>query len=286
MKTSTQTLILANEFGPEEAVRMICDAGFDCIDHSLFSGKRGKMDIEKTDFLSDMEKLREIAVSYEVDFNQTHAPFASFREGDDDYNEWVKPLIIKAIEATGILGAKYVVIHPFAISKNQKQANMDFFGSLIPYAEKHDVKIAIENMFGHDPVKDVLVKNVCSDGPELCDYIDTLNSKSIVACIDIGHCGLVGEDAAHMIKMVGGDRIKCLHVHDNDHKNDLHTIPFTEKIDFPSVIQALIDINYNGELTLEADHFLYGFPKELYKDCLSLMSRTARYLADMSSVDE
>ena len=46
-------------------------------------------------------------------------------------------------------------------------------------------------------------------------------------------------------------------------------------------MQALKDINYDGELTLEADHFFGGFPKELYKDCLQLLSRTARYLAEM-----
>ncbi len=281
MKTSTQTLALANAFGTEKAVKMICEAGFDSIDHSLFAGKRGKMDIETEGFLSKMENLRKLAASYGGEFNQTHAPFGSFREGDDDFNTWVKPLIIKAIEATGILGAKYVIIHPFTVSKNQKQANMDFFSSLIPYAEKHNVIIAIENMFGHDPVKNMLVKNVCSDGPELSDYIDTLDSKNICACIDIGHCGLVGENAADMIKQVGGDRLRSIHVHDNDYMNDLHTIPFTQKIDFQAVMQSLKDINYKGELTMEADHFYNGFPKELYKDCLQLLSKTARVLAEM-----
>ena len=280
MKTSTQTLTLANEFGPEVAVRMICDVGFNCIDYSLFAGKRGKMDIEKDNFLLGMDKLRKFAESYGVEFNQTHAPFASFREGDEDFNNWVKPLIIKAIEATGLLGAEYVVIHPFAVSKNKKQANMDFFSSLIPYAEKHDVTIAIENMFGHDPVKDKLVKNVCSDGAELSDYIDTLNSKNVCACLDIGHCSLVGENPAEMIRQLGG-RLRCLHIHDNDNLKDMHTLPFTKKIDFVSAIQALKDIEYKGELTLEADHFMYGFPKELYKDCIVMMSGTARYMADI-----
>lgn len=281
MKTSTQTFTLANTFGAEKAVKMICEAGFDCIDHSLFGGKRGEMQIETDGFLNEMENLKKIAASYGCGFNQTHAPFASFIEGDNDYNTWVKPLIVKAIEATGRLGARHVIVHPFSLSTNQKQANMDFFASLIPYAEKNNVIIAIENMFGYDPIRNILVKNVCSDGSELSDYIDTLNSKSICGCIDIGHCGLVGENAAEMIKQLGNERLKCLHVHDNDHINDLHTIPFTEKIDFLAVMQSLKDINYQGELTLEADHFLSGFPKELYNDCLQLLSRTARVLTEL-----
>lgn len=280
MKTSTQTCVPAVKFGNEKAVKMICESGFDCLDHSFFTGKPGSMHIEKPEFMVDMEKLRKTAESYERVFNQTHAPFASFREGDDEFNEWVKPLIIKAIEATAVLGAKYVVIHPFGLSKDQKQANMDFFGSLIPYAEKNNVVIAIENMFGYDPELDRIVKNVCSDGAELADYIDTLGSDNVCACIDIGHCGLVGEDPAEMIRQLGS-RLKSLHVHDNDHKSDKHTLPFLEKINFKAVMKALKDIEYIGELTLEADHFLYGMPTELYSEGLKLMSSTARYLADL-----
>lgn len=281
MKISTQTVSLAKKFGNEEAIKMICNAGFDCIDYSFFSGKRGQMDIESDGFLSELETLRKLAESYGSSFNQTHAPFGSYIEGDDDYNTWMKPLIIKAIEAASILSAKYVVVHPFTLSVNQKQANMDFYNSLIPHAEKYDVIIAIENLFQYDPKIDSLVKSVCSDGPELVDYIDSLNSENICACIDVGHCGLVGEDAADMIRQTGGNRLKCLHIHDNDHKNDLHTLPFTQKIDFPSIMQALKDIKYDGEMTLEADKFLYSMPKELCKDALQLMSNTARYLADL-----
>jgi sugar phosphate isomerase/epimerase len=225
--------------------------------------------------------MKEIAGTYGVSFNQTHAPFASFIEGDDKYNEWIRPLLFKSIEATAILGAKYMVVHPFYVSKDKKKANMEFFASMLPFAEKHNVKLALENMFGWDPVRDVLIKNVCSDAEELCDYVDSLDSEYAVACLDVGHCGLVGENAPDMIRKLG-DRLKCVHIHDNDNVTDLHTIPFSQKLDFGEIVKAMHDIGYEGELTLEADAFFKGFPVELYEDVLALLSKTARYLADMN----
>jgi len=281
MKVSTQIYRLASRFGDTEAVQFLCKLGYDNLDYSFFGSRANGLPIEEDNFLEKMKKLNKLAASYGVTFNQTHAPFGSFIEGDDEYNEWVKPLIIKSIEASGILGAKYVVVHPFVTKDNQKQANLDFFNSLIPYAKKHNVKIAIENMFGWNPDEKKHVQNVCSNGTELCDYLDSLDRKYFVACLDIGHSGLVGEDAAEMILQLGCDRLKCLHVHDNDFNNDQHTMPYCGKLDFDKIIKALKAINYKGELTLEADNFLNSFPEVLLKDASVLMYKTARYLADL-----
>ncbi|MBN2761762.1 MAG: sugar phosphate isomerase/epimerase [Bacteroidales bacterium] len=280
MKTSTLTYRLVNTYGTEKAVRMICEAGFDCIDHTLFSGVDGRLYLEEEGYFDKLHKMREIAKTYGVSFNQTHAPFASFKEGDDEYNEWVRPLLFKSIEASGILGAKYMVVHPFYVSADKKKANIEFFSSMLPYAEKHNVRLALENMFGWDPKKDILIKNVCSDAEELGDYVDSLDSEYAVACLDVGHCGLVGENAADMIKKLG-NRLKCLHVHDNDNITDLHTIPFSQKLNFVEIMNALHDIDYDGELTLEADNFFTGFPEVLFDDVLTLLSKTARCLANM-----
>lgn len=281
MKTSTITHKLIDLFNLETAVHMICEAGFDCIDHTLFSGVDGKLYIEEDDYLEKLKPMKAIANSYGVSFNQTHAPYTSFKEGDDKYNKWVKPLIIKAIEATGILGAKYIVIHPFFVSTNKKQANMEFFQSLIPYAKKYNVKIAIENMFGRDPEKGILVKNVCSDAKELCDFVDSLDSEYIVACLDVGHCGIIGESVPNMIKELGKERLQCVHIHDNDGISDSHQLPYTQKINFDEIMKALSEIGYEGELTLEVGRFCNDFPSELSGDVLLLMSKVARHLADM-----
>jgi len=281
MKISTQTLRLANTFGDIEAVKFLCELGYDSIDYSFFGSRAKGLPLENDNFFNHLRDLKKLAESYGVTFNQTHAPFGSYIEGDDDFNNWVKPLIIKSIEASGILGAKYVIVHPFVVSKNQKQANIDFFNSLLPHAKKHNVKIALENMFGQDPIEKKYTHNVCSNGVEFCDYLDSLDNKYFVACLDIGHCGLVGEDAAEMVLQLGHDRLKCLHVHDNNKTADQHTLPFLENIDFPGIIKALKEIDYEGELTLEADNFLSKIPIELMKDASILMYKTAKFLANI-----
>jgi sugar phosphate isomerase/epimerase len=60
----------------------------------------------------------------------------------------------------------------------------------------------------------------------------------------------------------------------------LHTLPGLSKISFDSVCHALAEINYQGEITLEADAFLEGFDEELYPDAVRLMAKRAKNLAD------
>jgi len=48
-----------------------------------------------------------------------------------------------------------------------------------------------------------------------------------------------------------GNRLLCTHIHDNDHKSDLHLIPFDGEIDFKKMCQELKACNYEGNITLE-----------------------------------
>ncbi|MCQ2386169.1 MAG: DNA adenine methylase, partial [Clostridia bacterium] len=55
---------------------------------------------------------------------------------------------------------------------------------------------------------------------------------------------------------------------------DLHTIPFLAKTDWQSFTDALREIRYDGDLTLEADGFLKGMPDEILPVAANLMART------------
>ena len=61
---------------------------------------------------------------------------------------------------------------------------------------------------------------------------------------------------------MGGERIKALHVHDNDFVNDCHTMPMMGEMDWDSITKALADINYSGNFTLESDGFFRGMGKD------------------------
>lgn len=278
MLLSTQTDYLTRHLGLEEGVRVLCEAGFDALDFSMFSLAREDNPIN-TEGVKYLEKMKKVADSYGVVFNQAHAPFPSIREGDEEYNKRMFKAIVRSMEVCNYLGIGIVVVHPthFSNKEDRKTLNQDFYNQLIPYCEKYNVKVALENMWGYNNELKKIVPNVCSTGEELAEYVDALDSKYFTVCLDLGHCALVGEDAASMIRVLGHDRVKALHVHDVDGVNDCHTAPFFEKLDWNSITKALADIEYSGDLTFEADSIYLRKPIEL-------LPATAKFLHDIGRV--
>ena len=155
---------------------------------------------------------------------------------------------------------------------------MRFYRSLLPYAKEYDVKIALENMWQIDKKRRVICDDTCSRAVEFARYVDTLDDEHFVACLDLGHCGLIGEEPQDAIRILGHDRLKALHVHDNDYRGDTHTLPFLSHMEWEEIMKALADIKYDGEFTFEADNFLPHFPKDLKPMAAKFMVDTGRYL--------
>ena len=155
---------------------------------------------------------------------------------------------------------------------------MELYRALEPTAESFGVKIALENMWIRKDINgvDKICRVVCSDAEDFNRYVDTLGTKNFTACLDLGHCGLVGEDAADMIRAMGSGRIGALHIHDNEFLHDCHTLPYTMEMDWDSILTALGEIDYKGNFTYEADHFLNGFPDELMGACERFMHDVGR----------
>ena len=57
-------------------------------------------------------------------------------------------------------------------------------------------------------------------------------------------------DVNNLINGLGKD-MEVLHVHDNDKWHDNHAEPFTMGIDFEAVVNALREVGYRGDMTLE-----------------------------------
>lgn len=109
-------------------------------------------------------------------------------------------------------------------------------------------------------------------------YVDELNSEWIVACLDIGHAVLVREQPDEFIRKLGNKRLKCLHVHDVDGTEDLHTFPYFGITDWDAVMKALADIDYSGDFTFESSLFFDNKPAELYPQYAKLLAATGKHL--------
>ena len=275
MKLVNQTDTIAKRLGNEAAVRMVCEAGFDGIDFSMFSMQNDDDILNSACYKKHISELLKIADFYGVTFEQAHAPFPSRKENDAEYSKVIIEKIKRALEITGLLDAKICVVHPVQFSERQFEQNMELYHELEPYAAEYGVKIALENMWGWDRSINRIVPNVCSVAEDFNRYVDALNPEHFTACLDLGHCGLVGDNAGAMIRQMGS-RLGCLHIHDNDNINDSHTLPYTSEMDWDDILHALGEIDYRGHFTYEADYFMNGFPDDLLPACERFMHDVGR----------
>lgn len=262
MKVSTEIGSIATLVGEEKAVELVAKSGFDAWDFSMFDmcekNAKGLLvptnhPIAQDDYLAFARKLKQIGLDNGIVCNQGHAPFPSSPKSI----YYLK----RAIECVAEAGGDICIIHPMNDGSPQENAKMYF--ELLPFAKEHNVRIATENMWNWKPFHKHSCFAACATPESFNAHLDAVNDDCFVACLDIGHAEMKGSDttATEMIRGLG-NRLKALHIHDNDKLHDSHQIPFSMNIDFTSVINALKEINYDGYLTLEASSYLDNFSKE------------------------
>lgn len=281
MLISTQTWKLQEYYGLERAVQMLIEAGWDAIDVSMFKTD----EVPFTDDYKEVAaRLLEMAKPRGVKFVQAHAPFGG---GYDRYLNELIPLFPRAFEFCSLLGIEAIVVHPimkghyYGTEEEHFEMNMKFYRALAPLARTNKVKIAIENMWDRHRVTGRICDHVCADPHELCRYYDTLDDPEVfTVCLDIGHVALCGREPEDAIRIIGHDRLGCLHAHDVDYVADLHTLPGAAKINWDAVSRALGEIDYKGVFNMEADRFFAGFMEEQYPTVAKFMADTARTIAN------
>lgn len=287
MLISTQTGAISRAFGDKEAIKILANAGFDAFDYTfadwdLYECKEHDKKLLSGDYVGYAKELKAFAADCGIVCNQAHAPFPSSRGTDEDAE--IFEYLIRSMEFAATLGAKVIVIHPkqhIYHLDNQEELfsmNVAFYKSLVPYCERFGIKVAVENMWHENPNTYAIVDSACSRAWEFKKLLDTVNSPWIVGCLDIGHASLIGADIPSFIRTLGKDRLQALHIHDTDLVHDLHTLPFTGKINYYEVMCALKEIGYEGDFTYEADGFLKGFPKDFYPEASLFMANVAKRL--------
>ncbi len=251
-----------------------------------------QMGIEGIDFNNDVAEyctdehdaqfyrdLAEYAKSKGVAICQAHAPFPSSYT-DEERSAKRFEEIVQGIKNAAYLGAPMIVVHPcthldYSIEGNPEilfEYNLNFYKKLIPVARECGIKIAIENI-GR--------VSITSTPERLNKLFDTLNDPVFTVCFDVGHCLLQGVDPAEAIRVIGPRLVDgCTHVHDNMGDKDTHTLPYYGKVEWESVMKALADIGYNGDLNYEASGFIKNIPIALYTDGLAYMAKVGHYLIE------
>jgi hexulose-6-phosphate isomerase len=262
-----------NTFGMRETFDVLKRCGYEAIDFNndvseYCSEEHGE------DFYRELANHAEevgIAIS------QAHAPFPSSCD-DEEKNAEIFKRIVTGMKNAAALGAPMIVVHPcvhldFDVEGNPERLfeyNLNFYKSLIPYAEKFGIKIAIEN---------ICRDSITSTPERLNRLYDALDNPVFTICFDVGHARISGLDPADAIRRVGKRLIGgCTHFHDNNGEGDGHTLPFYGAINWEEVMKALAEIGYDGNLNYEASNFIKDIPTELYIDGFTYMARVGKYL--------
>ena len=260
-------------FGIKQTFEIFARAGIEGIDFNLDTVQYRTGDYDREFYVDLGNYARECGITV----CQAHAPFpSSFPEEEKTAKRFEE--IVKSIENASYLGAPMIVVHPcchldHSVEGNFEKMfeyNLDFYKRLIPYAEKYGVKIAIENLD---------CDSVTSKPEGLNRLYDTLKDPVFTVCFDVGHCLLHSVDPAEAIRAIGERLVVgCTHVHDNFGESDSHALPYYGGVEWESVMKALADIGYKGDLNYEAAGFLRGLPTELRPDGLAYMAKIGPYL--------
>jgi sugar phosphate isomerase/epimerase len=156
-------------------------------------------------------------------------------------------------------------------------ANARLYKSLIPYAERFGVKIAIENLFL--PVSEMERRlPIHADPKEHKSLVMAVESDMACACLDVGHANMVGVDPADSIRTLGREHLGALHIHDNFGLRDLHLLPYTGAIKWDTITDALAEIDYDGDMTLEIVGYVARLPLDMLPEGLRLAESVGRRL--------
>lgn len=289
-----QTKGILPECGPIQGAEIIAKAGFERVDFNLdcfltnkevYQGKSNRFFDRETEVLtSEFMEYRKALSSHGLHTSQMHAPYPVYVFEKDEISRYMQQVVIpKSIAIAGVMEVPWVVMHPFKMQftgnlKKEQESNLAFFTSLIPLLKEHNVRICVENLY--ESIGGRIMAATCADPGEAIFYVDTLNEiageERFGICMDLGHLQLVHRDPVDYIRRVG-KRLKIMHLHENNDRDDLHHMPYTfgrgrdDGRNWDDVIEALAQIDYDGTLSFETFPSMNSFPRSSRDEALRMI---------------
>lgn len=264
VKISAFTGALTRLGTPELVVDALKEAGFKYYDFTMMCPIIGFELFYNSDgdYLAKAKEFRKYADKIGMHCNQTHGftPYV-VKDFSKEDNQTLFENVKRSIEVSRVLGAKCCVLHPS--SDCSIHENAERFKLLIDVARENDIIIAIEN---------VPNDKLFGKPEDFIELLNEINDDHFKFCLDIGHAEmeLTGSSAVDFINKMG-DRLVCLHIHDNEKGHDIHQLPYTFMIDFKEIWEALKKNHYQGDVTFECGTCFNNLPTSLFKDALKLL---------------
>lgn len=243
LKKGISYYMIKDELSVLDKFKMVKDLGF----HGIEVNSPAVLDIKE---LLRARDLTGVEILGTVNKDHWSKPLSS---PDEAVQKAIISSIAQSIDETKQLGGDTVLVVPgvvnasvsYEIAYQTAQKNIH---KLIPYAEKHQVKIALENVWNNFILSPVEAKR----------FVDEINHPLVGWYFDVGNVLRYGWPE-HWIEALG-KRVFKVHIKEFSRKvmNEQGLgkgfgVPLTEgDVDWNTVMQALKKVNYSGEwLVLE-----------------------------------
>lgn len=232
----------------EDAIKRFVDNGIYCTELSDEHGF--ELLSRNDDVLETAKNFANFLKEYNFEISQGHLWLKIKICADDAALE----KLFRWIDMYEEIGIKNMVLHcdnlsETNLSREEKiEKNIEKLQILAEYIKNKEITVCLENLRPHSPEETELVDRSADD---LLYIIERIGSSKFGICLDTGHLNLTDKNQREFI-LKAGDKLKALHIADNDGNTDQHLMPFNRgTVDFPEIIKALKEIKYNGIFNLE-----------------------------------
>ena len=154
------------------------------------------------------------------------------------------------------IGIKNMVLHcegmyTLDLTREERvRLNVEKLRAVAEHVKDKDITICLENLSGVRmgvPNEELVV----GSAEQLLEVIEGIGSDRFGICLDTGHLNLSYKNQREFI-LCAGEKLKALHIADNEGERDQHLMPFTKgKVNFFEVVEALREVDYVGLFNLE-----------------------------------
>lgn len=290
MRLSTSTNIVSERpdgtlYSVEKTLAVAHSAGFDRFDMSFYEWNFPGSPFWSEQWEEWICSIADCAARLGVRFGQCHGHTYSFLSPalSAEEREHQELLVDRSLRCCSILGAQVFVTHPDTawgsdrVMRYSKHKNLEYLKGLLDRALNVNLEIAVENMCDYS----ILPKRKFYVLPEeIADFIDEFRDPRLGVCWDFEHGDILEFDQAKVVAFLG-HRIKATHVSDTASKTYepyMHILPFMGEIKWRPITDALREINYQGDLSLEAHNFAKKIPEDLIPAAIKYAYTVGKYL--------
>jgi sugar phosphate isomerase/epimerase len=291
MRLSTSTCIYFNR--PDgtkasilESIELCAQAGYKVMDMNFHDCCMFDTPFKKNEWLGWIKSVKQKADECGIVFSQGHSHFYNYCDSEVSNQEILEEYIKRGIKSASILGIPWLVTHaatdfesntPF---KTSKARALEYFKKLLEIAEKYNVGIAIENLWDLNISPK---RRYTTTAEELVDLVDTLSKDfgNVGICWDVEHSSIMQQNIEKALNLVG-DRLKATHISDYIDIHEDHILPFSGISNWPTIMRALKNINYQGDFTYEIHRYTMRLPIELVPSALQHSVKVGEYLLELN----